>query len=60
MGNGREVSDVGAPGHSGVRHLLHNNHKFHLQPWVLWMFHHLNPRYRCPQKHGNQILVPRL
>jgi hypothetical protein len=29
-GNGREVYVVGAPGHSGVRHLLHNNHKFHL------------------------------
>jgi hypothetical protein len=27
-------------------HILHNNHKPCLQPWVLRMFHHPNPRYR--------------
>ncbi len=38
-------------------HLLHNNHKFCLQPQVLGMSHHFSPKYKSPQRHGSQILI---
>jgi len=42
-------------GHQGImvlRHILHNNHKFHSQPQVLGMCHHLSLRYRICKVMG--------
>ncbi len=48
MGNGREVFYVRPHGILVLCHLLHNNHRFRLQPRVLGMFHHLSPKYKWP------------
>jgi hypothetical protein len=36
-----------------IPHILHINHK----PWTMGIICHPNPKYRWPQKYGNQILI---